>query len=78
MSVILDSQSFDSLFSANLRARSRTAKGVSDTGTSKKKKKLLLEGDALKIRVAQNTQALIARKIREYFSRTRPISGFCI
>lgn len=50
---------FSQIFEENLTRRSRTAKGVSDTGTSKTKKKLLKEGEELRAQVRANTQHLI-------------------
>ncbi|MBI5153571.1 MAG: hypothetical protein HZA36_03895 [Parcubacteria group bacterium] len=43
----------------NLTSRSRTARGISDTSTSKDKKKLLKEGADLKAQVRTNTKRLI-------------------
>lgn len=50
---------FARIFAENLEKRSRTAKGISDTSTSSKKKKLLKEGEELKAQVAENTDFLI-------------------
>ena len=50
---------FSEVFGTNLSARSRTAKGVSDTSTSRQKKPLLKTGGALKAQVEENTERLI-------------------
>lgn len=50
---------FSNVFQRNIRTRSRTAKGSSDTSVSPKKKGLLKSGDELIAQVAENTNALI-------------------
>lgn len=50
---------FREVFLENIAKRSRTANGVSDTGSNTKKKKLLLEGEALAQKVYENTEELI-------------------
>lgn len=52
---------FKKIFLANIQARSRTSKGVSDTSVSKSKKPLLKSGDELKAQVLENTENLISR-----------------
>jgi hypothetical protein len=54
-------QAYGAIFRENVRRRSRTAKGQ-DKGseTSKSKKPLLLQGEALAAKVAANTERLIA------------------
>ncbi len=56
----MDFEAFSRIFKGNIEKRSRTAKGVSNTGSSSKKKKLLKSGDALKCQVAENTILLVA------------------
>ncbi|OGF81735.1 hypothetical protein A2930_04010 [Candidatus Giovannonibacteria bacterium RIFCSPLOWO2_01_FULL_45_34] len=55
----LSCDDFAAVFKENIEKRSRTAKGVSDTSTSSKKKKLLKEKTALKEQVAENTECLV-------------------
>lgn len=52
-------EEFASIFGENLEKRSRTAKGISDTSSSSKKKKLLKVGEELKAQVKENTDRLI-------------------
>jgi hypothetical protein len=56
----MSDERFARIFRLNVERRSRTAKGQ-DKGaeTSKKKKPLLLQGDALSAKVAENTELLI-------------------
>lgn len=51
--------SFREVFLDNIATRSRTANGVSNIGSSDKKKKLILEDDELRQKVKENTEELI-------------------
>lgn len=71
-----DPERFARIFRLNVQRRSRTAQGQ-DKGseTSKSKKPLLLSGDALKARVAENTERMIENVVEQsYRSLTDRIS----
>jgi hypothetical protein len=55
----IEFDTFSSIFRQNLRNRSRTAKGISDTSSSPHKISLPLSGDALRVLVEANSEALI-------------------
>lgn len=52
-------EKFKQIFIHNINARSRTARGISDTSSSEIKKELLLDGNELESQVKKNTSRLI-------------------